>query len=51
MKGGMHGVQNKTPTADNKSVSDHAGGSISCWKFPRLRPMSSEVTDREHGKS
>lgn len=26
MKGGMLGVQNKTPTADNKSVSDRTGG-------------------------
>lgn len=46
----MLGVQNKTSTADNKSVSDHTGGSISCWKFPRLRLMSSGVTDTEHGK-
>lgn len=45
MKGGMLGVQNKTPTADNKSVSDRTGGSISCWKFPRLRLMLSGVTD------
>lgn len=47
MKGGMLGVQNKTPTADNKSVSDGTGGSISCWKFPRLRLMSSGVTDAQ----
>lgn len=50
MKGGMLGVQNKTSTADNKSGPDHTGGSISCWKFPRLRLMSSGVTDTEHGK-
>lgn len=41
----MLGVQNKTPTADNGSVSDRTGGSISSWKFPRLRLMSSRVTD------
>lgn len=51
MKGGMLDVQNKTPTAGNKSVSDHTGGSVSCWKFPRLRLMSRGVTDMEHGKS
>lgn len=39
----MLGVQNKT--ADKRSVSDHTGGSISSWKFPRLRLMSSRVTD------
>lgn len=50
MKGGMLGVQNKTPTADNRSVSDRTRGSISCWEFPRLRLMSSGVTDVEHGK-
>jgi len=42
----MLGVQNKTPTADNKSMSDHTGGSISWWKFPRLRLMSSGVIDK-----
>lgn len=50
MKGGMLGVQNKTSTADSKSGPDHTGGSISCWKFPRLWLMSSGVTDTEHGK-
>lgn len=41
----MLGVQNKTPTADNKSVSDHIGASISCWKFPSFTLMSTGVRD------
>lgn len=46
----MLGAQNKTSTADNRSGPDHTGGSISCWKFPRFRLMSSGVTDTEHSK-